>query len=916
MKKNRIVRYLLINLSVIIGWNHCYGQSGFPDNSFSIEKSENIPTFNNEKFKAIESFPDGSTLIASSSDRLNSRINLNKFKKDGSLDTEFKYINTIEGATYSESVGPNLLGIKITKDSKIYLAGYSVVNIARDDFTPIYQTTIRILCLNEDGTNSPSFLNGLVVNKVFENSDIYFSDFLVHQDGRFSLLGQFSSSKKSKIYSFSRNGTYDEEYNKAGLFQHSISKNNWHPSSMDLQEDGFIRICGVNNSNLSQVFSMRITPNGTIDYTYGNDGTGIMVHTQSTYGVNIIDAELNNNDDICIMGRVNSSLEKETVFISIDKEGNNIQEFGQNGIILDSLNSRNSQLSSFIFNDDRSIYATGSEWGGANNNFIILKYNRQGTKEINFGIDGKVVYDFGYDEIGGGLLVSSDGRLIFGGTNKLYFQNIFIGQLDSKGNIIGNFPLRVGNHFNLGVYKENQNIYTKLVKDKILVTAWTYLEGKTVVKLCLFTSDGKPDKFFGNNGVKWLVVNSFNHIQDIFILNDGSTILQFNTNVAFNSKNELFLAKYNSDGVIDTSFHIAVSEYFKANFSNTVEIDNFFMTEKETFLVLANFKDLSQRTNISIFELNDKGIVEKSNLILYKELKDELKIYFDDAQWILLSDGTMLGNLFYSGCENCLPMNNNIIKLNENRSINRNFGTKGTVQVFNADTIFQYFSFLAGVNGFKVLGKNSTNLKTWSVVDYNTSGQLNKNYGVRGKQTVFNYLEFFEINNYHYQDDRNIILGFRNYYPRNMNQSTIFKVNSNFKLDSSFGINGHLATPSNNFAFYNFVGAQSSGKLICSYFDENRNLRLLRFYNDWILNSSNTSSKDKIVIFPNPGQGKYNLKYDLKNHTIASVYNIDGIVIKEFELNSTTSELNLEDQAPGIYYVRIGLDLAKLVKVE
>lgn len=70
---------------------------------------------------------------------------------------------------------------------------------------------------------------------------------------------------------------------------------------------------------------------------------------------------------------------------------------------------------------------------------------------------------------------------------------------------------------------------------------------------------------------------------------------------------------------------------------------------------------------------------------------------------------------------------------------------------------------------------------------------------------------------------------------------------------------------------------------------------------------------DKIRIFPNPSEGRFqiHMDYEGKKHILAKVYDITGKVIKDISKDlvklesSVTADINLDHPKSGIYFLRV-----------
>ncbi|HRP02124.1 MAG TPA: T9SS type A sorting domain-containing protein [Candidatus Kapabacteria bacterium] len=69
------------------------------------------------------------------------------------------------------------------------------------------------------------------------------------------------------------------------------------------------------------------------------------------------------------------------------------------------------------------------------------------------------------------------------------------------------------------------------------------------------------------------------------------------------------------------------------------------------------------------------------------------------------------------------------------------------------------------------------------------------------------------------------------------------------------------------------------------------------------------------IFYPNPATDFININIDISDIGLAQIYNIYGSEIMQYNLKTTNSGIDISALVPGVYYLRIGSKVAKLIKI-
>ncbi|MCP3688689.1 MAG: hypothetical protein GY784_09775, partial [Gammaproteobacteria bacterium] len=216
-----------------------------------------------------------------------------------------------------------------------------------------------------------------------------------------------------------------------------------------------------------------------------------------------------------------------------------------------------------IVQADGKILVTGWIYNSTLEDFILIRYNANGTLDDTFDGDtgngnGIVTTDIGGTvDNSSSVVVQADGKIVVGGTSDAF--NIRSTPTLTRYNPNGTLDTGFDNLAFNGDGKATYNWTTfgskvtsiALQSDGKIVMAG-YGEGSSGTSeffLMRTNIDGTPDTSFGTNGITSTNITTVNdYIHDVMVLEDGRIL------VAGEAYNDFALALYDTNGDLDTSF--------------------------------------------------------------------------------------------------------------------------------------------------------------------------------------------------------------------------------------------------------------------------------------------------------------------------------------------------------------------------
>jgi uncharacterized delta-60 repeat protein len=213
-----------------------------------------------------------------------------------------------------------------------------------------------------------------------------------------------------------------------------------------------------------------------------------------------------------------------------------------------------SRYTSVVIQPDGKILAAGGvNFNGRNSDFLIRRYNANGSLDDSFGTAGVVTTGFGdeSDDFTNSILLQTDGKIVAVGysNSKIALARYNVdGSLDNSfdgdGKVVASFP--GSSTVTAGVLQSD---------GKIIAAGNIRNETYDNFALARFNSDGSLDSSFGTNGQTVTKVgNGHNTINAVALQSDGKIIAVGNSGNNNGTQNDFALVRYNTNGSLDQSF--------------------------------------------------------------------------------------------------------------------------------------------------------------------------------------------------------------------------------------------------------------------------------------------------------------------------------------------------------------------------
>lgn len=174
----------------------------------------------------------------------------------------------------------------------------------------------------------------------------------------------------------------------------------------------------------------RFNADGSPDKTFGisgNDGGNFTLFSEVF--AEIRDIAFAENDDIVAVGTVGENSifyqSAKIALVRYTKDGHQYSDFGDGGRVVSNLFGSYEQGNAVVVQSDGHILVAGSKdfspYSGPEGDFLLARYNKDGSLDTTFGDEGKVSADFGSQDIAFTLALQSDGGVLVGGQRRTQY---------------------------------------------------------------------------------------------------------------------------------------------------------------------------------------------------------------------------------------------------------------------------------------------------------------------------------------------------------------------------------------------------------------------------------------------------------------------------------------------------------------
>jgi uncharacterized delta-60 repeat protein len=332
-----------------------------------------------------------------------------------------------------------------------------------------------------------------------------------------------------------------------------LSHNNDYASSVAIQNDGKVLVAG---DAWGKPCLLRYDLTGALDNSFGTEGK-VFASFEGPQNPNKTELKIQKDGKIVMGTSYSNGIDADFVVLRFNMDGSPDLSFGNKGQAILPIGQANDYCNSIAIQSDGKIIAVGvttiGSNGSGNYDFAAGRFNSDGTIDPTFGNEGKAITHIGQGNVANSVVIQPDGKIILAG-------------------------------------KSNETIFSDFA-------------------LVRYNQDGTLDKSFGNSGiVQTQVSGTYDFANSVGLQSDGKIIAGGTAQDGFSNYN-FALVRYNSDGTLDETYGtngIAVTD------RSSVDIGNSLSLQSDEKLILAGGTYGELGYNFCVIRYNTDGTPDNS----------------------------------------------------------------------------------------------------------------------------------------------------------------------------------------------------------------------------------------------------------------------------------------------------------------
>ena len=472
---------------------------------------------------------------------------LARYTTTGALDTGF---DTDGKVTTAMTVNNDeVLAMAIQSDGKIVAVGYSHAHTYHE---------VALARYNTNGSLDSSFdSDGKVVTESIGTFTDQAQAVAIQSDGKIVVAGLSwagAAHNDFMVARYTSAGALDTAFNTSGSVTTPIGGGDETARGVAIADDGSIIAAGYSNNGSVNEFALAgYTPAGALNGRFGIGG--VVTTGFSGSGASSDEARavaIDSNGKIVVAGHAYNGTDDDTALARYNANGSLDAGFGTNGRVISDLSTSNRDHARAVAIDSNGkIVVAGYAYNGTDDDIAVARYNANGSPDTGFGTNGKTLsglsgHDWAYAMAlldGGKILVVGDS-----GGDFILMRFNADGSLDTGFGTGG----KALTDFNGG--NDRAHAVALQANGKIVVAGYARNNTNTDFALARYNADGSLDTGFGTGGKAPLIHFGFgnDNAYAVAVQPDGKIVVAGAAN--HGTPNHFALARYNADGTLDTGF--------------------------------------------------------------------------------------------------------------------------------------------------------------------------------------------------------------------------------------------------------------------------------------------------------------------------------------------------------------------------
>ena len=312
--------------------------------------------------------------------------------------------------SFNPSTSEKALAMVVQPDGKIILAGYTTNGALLEDFA--------VVRFNANGALDNTFGTAGKVTTDFDSTADRARAIALQQDGRIVVAGysDISTLQKFALVRYNSNGTIDNTFGTNGKVTTTNIGPGWGGATgVAVQPDGKIVAIGQSGTSTNSYFAVaRYNSDGSLDNTFSGDGK---LNTSLADKFNIASSVAIQPDGRILVAGKSYTIDWDFSMARYLSDGTLDVTFSQDGKVIISAGTDDDAAHAIALQSDGKIILVGEAVDATLPDFAVVRLNADGTLDNSFGSGGKVITPMGADyDYAYAVVIQSDGRIVVGGT--------------------------------------------------------------------------------------------------------------------------------------------------------------------------------------------------------------------------------------------------------------------------------------------------------------------------------------------------------------------------------------------------------------------------------------------------------------------------------------------------------------------
>lgn len=325
------------------------------------------------------------------------------------------------------------------------------------------------------------------------------------------------------------NGNLDATFDTDGKLTTRGLGSNATLSDIAIQADGKIVAVGNPfNGAFSDFAAVRFSANGSIDTTFGTNGT-VITPFSPTRGSNVQSVAIQQDGKIVAAG----SFDGDFAVVRYNPDGSLDPTFDSDGKVTTPIGTSTDDAYSVAIQTDGKIVVAGSSFG-ANNDFAVVRYNTNGSLDTSFNGTGKVTTPFGSShDYARSVKVQADGKIVAAGDTRNGTNNDFaLARYNSNGTLDTFFD--TDGKVTTAIGPNNDLAYSVAMQSDGKIVAAGLANGGNDASFAVvrYNADGSLDNSFAASGISTTQPGAdTDYISSVAIQSDGKIVAGGTTSI-------------------------------------------------------------------------------------------------------------------------------------------------------------------------------------------------------------------------------------------------------------------------------------------------------------------------------------------------------------------------------------------------